>query len=497
MYDEHGRLPSKAFSNSPPPTPKEGRAQCKRSGSTLRQLLGAPDSLSSRDGNEGDISWAERFLGENESATSLSSASLPTPKTPDAPSFDSSLPRPSFPQDITISTDNDNSGTFDNPAISSMDVELSLTSESSGLIIHTIKEEEPIKAINPVTPRRASQVFGFLTERRRSKNLPDPPSVFSSPSEDGCSQHDLRSHFSDTSSECRASPSNNNNSAMPYSSDTHRGPHRISTSSISRPMPLSKRSSHASLNSNSQHVPRSRRESIVCDIAFDQAEDEDNEDPDIQTAQKVRVIMSGPTKVIVTAPTPSQTHITPSRIPHGPRAPRRRSASGGYRSRPVMLTERSNTTVSRPSTQETHIPTPSSKRKTSALHKTSSALCENGHPLQGLERRKESISSKTGLENKAGLGLSVKTEIPLTPLRTNSSTCARSPLYRTTVNRDMFKPPPGMTPSPASTSEMSPVGRQLMMDIRQQRMAAREVDREKTAMKYTQRSGSTRSTLQV
>lgn len=69
MYDEHGRLPSKAFSNSPPSPAREERVQCRRTGSTLRQLLGAPSSLTSRKGSdnhsttEGDISWAERFLG--------------------------------------------------------------------------------------------------------------------------------------------------------------------------------------------------------------------------------------------------------------------------------------------------------------------------------------------------------------------------------------------------------------------------------------------------
>jgi hypothetical protein len=66
MYDEHGRIPAKVFSNSPPSLRKEGRAQTQRSGSTLRQLLGNPSGLNSRAGNdasEGDISWAERFLG--------------------------------------------------------------------------------------------------------------------------------------------------------------------------------------------------------------------------------------------------------------------------------------------------------------------------------------------------------------------------------------------------------------------------------------------------
>jgi hypothetical protein len=61
MYDEQGRLPPEAFSNSPE---KQERPQKKRNGSTLRELLGAPDSLRFKvNGDvESDISWAERFL---------------------------------------------------------------------------------------------------------------------------------------------------------------------------------------------------------------------------------------------------------------------------------------------------------------------------------------------------------------------------------------------------------------------------------------------------
>ena len=61
MYDSQGRLDDNAFSNTPETTMKDGRAQVKRSGSTLRQLLGNPKSRNSM--TEGDISWAERFLG--------------------------------------------------------------------------------------------------------------------------------------------------------------------------------------------------------------------------------------------------------------------------------------------------------------------------------------------------------------------------------------------------------------------------------------------------
>lgn len=69
LYDDRGYLPENLFSNSPPRQPsfemKQGRAQARRSGSTLRQLLGASNkekSDSNADLTESDISWAERFL---------------------------------------------------------------------------------------------------------------------------------------------------------------------------------------------------------------------------------------------------------------------------------------------------------------------------------------------------------------------------------------------------------------------------------------------------
>lgn len=66
MYDDKGCISATAFSNTPPnAAPLEelpGRQQVKRSGSTLRQLLGEPD-VEDAGAAEGDISWAERYLG--------------------------------------------------------------------------------------------------------------------------------------------------------------------------------------------------------------------------------------------------------------------------------------------------------------------------------------------------------------------------------------------------------------------------------------------------
>lgn len=63
LYDEHGQISNKAFSEGSPEKVHSGeRAQIRRSGSTLRQLLG--DEMDGENkSREGDISWAERYLG--------------------------------------------------------------------------------------------------------------------------------------------------------------------------------------------------------------------------------------------------------------------------------------------------------------------------------------------------------------------------------------------------------------------------------------------------
>src|ERR1700722_3161403 len=66
MYDDHGRLPAKAFSNTP--SPAKSRTPARHNGSTLRQLLGnpvtSPREHESEDDSEleGDISWADNLL---------------------------------------------------------------------------------------------------------------------------------------------------------------------------------------------------------------------------------------------------------------------------------------------------------------------------------------------------------------------------------------------------------------------------------------------------
>ncbi|KAJ7574447.1 hypothetical protein C8J56DRAFT_802986 [Mycena floridula] len=435
MYDEHGQLPSEVFSNSPT---KQGRAQTKRSGSTLRQLLG---SLGNDSGEGGDISWADELLqSDNASSTS----SLP-PQTPNDFDFsDNHLTTFSNANnDISFSDHDLSSSLYENPAISSMEVELSIGSElpSFDACVETDTPDDH------KTPRRASQVFDFLANRRRSqiseadseRPLPELPSAFSSPSDRESLVRDEphRSHFSDSSCDSPAKTS-----AIPFSfiTDTHNhstDPNPLYSEALPTVAIASSPSSERANDSFGEHS-----NSVLIHEGAQ--------------AHKVKIIMTAPTTVMVTAPTPSAIHNLPSRIPRGPRPqPQMRKVSYG------------NVRERRPSSRahakdDPFTPVPP-RRRSNRLASRSSSVTENDSPVKVTRTSRE---KKNG-----GPALAVKPELPFTPVRTNTQ---RSSLFRTTVDPLMFRPPPGMAPSPASSSELSPVGQKLMLDVRQQRMKARE-----------------------
>ncbi|KAI4523381.1 hypothetical protein K525DRAFT_178667, partial [Schizophyllum commune Loenen D] len=199
LYDEHGQISNKAFSEGSPEKVHSGERA---------QLLG--DEMGGENkSREGDISWAERYLGERaDSPTSAaSSPELQTPINPDFrfpdPKFrvpdDHSRPHsfsdePSFNISAYYNRSNDTSMTTTEtyPTINSMAVEASASGAPS------VDDHSPYQNADPKTPQRASQIFGFITEKRRSqtldaansaksndKGLPQLPSYFSSPSDDG------------------------------------------------------------------------------------------------------------------------------------------------------------------------------------------------------------------------------------------------------------------------------------------------------------------------
>ncbi|KAJ7115946.1 hypothetical protein C8R44DRAFT_793721 [Mycena epipterygia] len=405
LYDEHGRLPARAFSNSPPSAKgKEGRAQVQRNGSTLRQLLGNPSSsVNSRDAGalEGDISWAERFLGETESlASSTSSLGLATPDT------DSHFPETPLQTNPDSSFITEHDFSSENPAISSLEVELSDIAESPPRPVHN----SPYAVQDPRTPQRASQVFGFLTDKRRSRaaedderSLPELPSTFSSPSTEDSppARGRSRSHFSSDSSADSIDPV----APIPVTP----------TDAQFRPIDIHPHDPDATTRPNDVHV----------------------------------IMAHGPTKVIVTAPTPSyHDNIVPTvRVPRGPRSHHRQRAGIGRERQPDSFT-------AIPSRRR------ASNRSSGSI---SVSLAERTEPPEvktASKSKRRSILAVFEKENH----LSAKQELPRTPIRTGS------------ISRPYQRGPRAPT-SPASSLDLSVAGQQLMTDLRQQRTKAREQER--------------------
>ncbi|KAL4261239.1 hypothetical protein AB1N83_007911 [Pleurotus pulmonarius] len=509
LYDDHGRLPDEAFSNSPP----GGRQQTKRSGSTLRQLLGNPPPTSANRNTdfstvEGDISWAERFLGETESISSASSSyGLRTPDDPDA--HFTNAHEQSFATDHDLSTTS-----FDGPGISSLEVELSSAADHSLILdehSQTINKS-PYQAPDPATPQRASQIFRFLTNKRydhdtNERSLPEPPSAFSSPSDEGCNPEITKSHFSeDTSFDADSIAPSTDSHNIPPNTDTRSSFIHVSTSTLQSafiPCTPSKRSS-ASIPAS--HIP------VVNEQETQETQDDDTRLGVKATPfNKVKVIMNGPTKVIVTAPTPCENPLVGSgvRIPRGPRAPssRRRTSHPRPPPRP-RLVERSNSTSSsianqptKPTSRDSYTAIPSRHKRAGSRTSSQVSVVDVSFEQKDIENVKpvidkrpirpsrsegsrdllsQAIASQFEKENASlgsGDGLTAVAPLPFTPMRTHSA--GRSSLWRTAVTPSMFRPPPGMAPSPASSSELSPVAKEMMLNLRQQRTKAREAERER------------------
>lgn len=570
LYDDQGRLPDGAFSNDishdsqptprrkkvPMPAqeeedeeedeiPKEGRAQTKRSGSTLRQLLGAATNGKSGDASEGDISWAERFLNEVDSvettaSSARSSFALPTPDSVRGHEF----------ADVSIATSD---MTVDNPAISSMDVELSISTTASR--IFDDEEEPPVSAAektmkdstvsdNTKTPtrrplnlstghipqKRASQVFNFIkkraskvVEQQSGPDLPGPPKTLNS-SASVLRRAESTQISEDQRTDLQATPriSSEKNGGIPAHSRDLASPGRRSSSTkhsdgpdresgihltprfaaferaggiplyggdMATPKPKkqqsnridsdglenmgrmmleelypSRRSSEgADEQAESEREPETRAIPNLCATAVTPMRPAETEAQ--KNEREVRVLMTGPTKVIVTAPTPGTARHAEQighglrRIPRGPRtqtARRRRTSGSDREERRRYRQERENAKRDLRTDKEKHhhhrssssiSSTPQNKiapRKYS--HRSSSSVSsvasnENVHPNYGAvyaeaKRFVESSERHLAHMNKAkagaGGGLGVKADIPTTPLRTSK---------RMSVNRETFQPP--------------------------------------------------------
>ncbi len=382
--------------------------------------------------------------------------------------------------------------TVDNPAISSMEVELSIGSNSSVNLDSIVEGNGPYINSTSRSPRRASQVFTFLTQKRLSsvrdaagRCLPKASTMSrsSSAGSSTLSQQicmDNASEISGDSSNIPATPiPKRNDTRIPqYAAHSRRHSSSLNVFTSTRiPSPIPDRPRSAASHAGSD------RFSCCDDIPKSETIHRDKEH-----TNEVKVLMTGPTKVIVTAPTPSGAHGTPSRIPRGSRMPPKKRSSSSIKQRP-LLTECSNSgSCSSASTKEkdgyTHISRPYKQRRRRTS--SSSSRVRGASISRGAERNKSkpgAVSKKPSLytrEKENRSALSVKTDLPSTPIRSHSSASDTRSLFRAIVTPGGCRLPSAPSSSPASSSELSPVGRQLMMDVRQQRIKAREAERERS-----------------
>ncbi|KAI0064026.1 hypothetical protein BV25DRAFT_1914682 [Artomyces pyxidatus] len=449
MYDKHGQLDNKAFSNTPTDSAKDGRTQVKRSGSTLRQLLGNPDPRNST--TEGDISWAERFLQEDEPeisspASSNSSFGLETPKDHLS---DHAHPANGKP-DMAFSIDNDPSADVsDNyPLFSSMEVELSVDSEEHADVLTTIPHD-------PTTPQRASEVFGFLLDK------------------------DKRQQRSHEPEDCeRPLP------ALPITLDAD------SSAESASATPLC---DNSLLHSPSDTAPRSGDHSGSVE-APSSAGSIIHDPPQTATIMN-RTPIAVASGVLRDGGRAHEVSMTPSarpvsRIPRGPRGPQ---ISNAVTNKSMDDAEPSSRNVLRSTTNssvKTLVTTPdasfiptatrNSQKRTSTYGAMKSFpeddrphLVATAKPSRIRPPRyesKENGSSDLDSTIIAAHSSLVKPRLPVTPAR----------------SRSIFDPPHGSTPSPASSSELSPVAQQMMADLRKQRSKGRDGGNSRRKNRFTE-----------
>ncbi|KIY71866.1 hypothetical protein CYLTODRAFT_440959 [Cylindrobasidium torrendii FP15055 ss-10] len=455
LYDSHGCLSDEAFSNtspSPPSTPvarqedtqtKEGRAQVRRNGSTLRQLLGSPAASS----GDGDISWAERFLGEDSSRSACSSNLSLVLQTPQTSEYED---QHVVIHDDTTFSELDHSFN-DARTFSSMDAEASNVSQLSGQLDNQLKSAPGPVVVEPATPQKAIDVFGFLAERRRSRppesmpvdynrDLPDPPSCFSSPSD----AHEV-------------GPSR-------YSAaDTSFGV--ISLNTNESEAPAMKNPLDDSIIDIFTSYQRAQRNPLVTPVPQEKVPVTAATSHETEAERQVKVLFTNPQTVMVTAPTPGHyMEGYESRIPRGPRAHKSRSTH-----------ERRSSRTHSPraaAAEEAH-------RHASRAHKAAGTPPKDrftsipSRPRKMQPRVSSNSSSRSNRDKENGSStLMAKTDIPHTPMRMSSNS-STSKLLRSVITPTSFIKPTKAEMEPDLSADLSPIGKDLMREMRRQRSTPR------------------------
>jgi len=367
--------------------------------------------------------------------------------------------------DFTFSSES-STGAPNDSAITSMEVEFSDTSSARDT------------NTDLTTPQRASQVFSFITKRNPVQHERVPSLIPFSSSLDR-SYDAPCSRFSTDESSFDGRTSRQSRSSL-----------AISQENSITPM---------------QRTPKLR---TVPDLPI--AED----DGALEYPQrKVRVLMTGPTKIMVTEPTPGgQSEQVTSRIPiRGlPQNAHKRKVPHSRRTPMLTLTQRTNIAHKSASSRgfarsrgsstgiPRHRPSRKNARRLSATSSTFQAEADalavaTACALDQLARNRAypqggnpTRTPRGDKENQRSSGtLSARVELPSTPLRNHIS--GKNPLFRKAVTPSLFQRPGVLENSSAnmsggggnSSSELSPLGKQMMLDARQQRMRVKEWDKER------------------
>lgn len=358
-----------------------------------------------------------------------------------------------------------------------MEVEVNDSYDTCEVLDRSAKSNSPYMSHDPATPQRASQIFNFLTKQKHpidcDRTLPDLPSCFSSPSEEGpnCQRRSFEKR--DSLGPIPYSRKRFSAPPIPFDNDTQR---------------FSQRSSFT-LRQDIQHSqePHSTFSDDSHDCHYHPTITPSNPqtfDVDHPKRNDVKILMSGPTRVILTAPTPGTNRVGPSRHLSGPRPLIRKSSSGSVKKRRSILGEvrtNSPTILGDPFLVISAKQKPQRDRRGSASSTRSFSIQEyerNENYISHPKKPRPSSPAHSMNKPKGNqLTLSIKNDLPATPLRSNTNATSRS-LFRNVVSRM----PAALDPN--LSSELSPVGRQIMENVRHQRTRARDTGRARIANKF-------------